>query len=116
MFFLFINDAGQLALDIDGTVTRIHSLFQLNELTGGAEVACSSTVDFPRESTSDKAVLKLCRDIRAGKSPKVEAYGVSGMQSKAWHRVFASNDAFARWADSDAAGNVTVYGTRFIEG
>ena len=47
---------------------------------------------------------------------KVEAYGEQGMKSKPWRRVFASQEAFEKWAASEAAENITVHGFRDYEG
>jgi hypothetical protein len=46
---------------------------------------------------------------------KIEACGVKGMQSKPWRKVFASQAAFEKWLDSEAAKSVTIYGTRDAE-
>lgn len=34
---------------------------------------------------------------------KIEAYGVKGMQSKPWHKVFKNSDAMVRWAEKNDA-------------
>jgi hypothetical protein len=47
---------------------------------------------------------------------KIEAYGVSGMKSRPWRRLFASQAAFERWLDSPAAENVSLHGVRDVEG
>jgi len=46
---------------------------------------------------------------------KVEAHGVSGMKSKPWRKVFASQQAFEKWLEKNE-GNVEVHGTRELKG
>ena len=45
---------------------------------------------------------------------KIEAYGVKGLQSKAWRKVFANEDALNRWLEKQD-GNAEVYGVRDAE-
>lgn len=47
--------------------------------------------------------------------PKIEAYGVKGVSSKQWRKVFKNRAAFEAWLDKNA-GDVEVYGTREVEG
>ncbi len=47
---------------------------------------------------------------------RIEAHGVKGMNSKPWRKTFASQAAFEKWLDSDAAQAVTIHATRDEEG
>ena len=42
---------------------------------------------------------------------KIEAYGVKGMKSQPWRKVFPSQEAFEKWLEKNE-GNVEVQGTR----
>ncbi len=46
------------------------------------------------------------------KQVKIEAYGVKGMSSKPWHKVFSSYDAMEKWVEKNDA---EVYGVREVE-
>lgn len=48
------------------------------------------------------------------KSGPIEAYGVHGMKSKQWRKIFKNQTAFEKWLDKNE-GNVEVYGTREVE-
>lgn len=63
--YLFIDDAGDLTLDLrDGEETPvITSVEQLARLAPGG-CLCSSTVDFPEDYTTDPAVIALCKRLR----------------------------------------------------
>ena len=67
--FLTINARGQLVAERDDAgldAVEITSLDQLAQLAGGDDVLCSSSVDFPEESTADPGVIALCRQLRGG--------------------------------------------------
>lgn len=42
---------------------------------------------------------------------KIEAYGVKGLKSKAWRKVFANADALNRWLERNDA---ECYGVREV--
>ena len=44
--------------------TTIDSIPLLKKLAGGRVVMCSSTIDFPEESTSDPDVIALCKAVQ----------------------------------------------------
>jgi len=51
----------------------------------------------------------------AAKKPqekKIEAYGVKGMQSRPWRKVFKNTDALEKWVDKNDA---EVHGTRDVD-
>ena len=48
------------------------------------------------------------------KETKIEAYGVKGLKSISWRKVFKSQAAFEKWLDKNE-GDVEVYGVRNYE-
>jgi len=45
-------------------ITKYDELIDILDESGETMVMCSSTLDFPEESTSDPAIITLCRRIR----------------------------------------------------
>ena len=44
---------------------------------------------------------------------KFEAYGVRGMKSTPWRKVFSSQEKFEAWLDKNE-GDITLYGVREV--
>lgn len=63
----------------------------------------------------DQLVEGSWRDVVRFFMPPIEAYGVRGMKSKPFRKVFASQAAFARWREAEE-GNVEVHGVRNLDG
>jgi hypothetical protein len=58
--------------------------------------------------------IKVCRDLGGcGRGEKLEAYGVKGMKSQRWTRVFADHYAMNAWAEKNGA---EIHGTRKLTG
>jgi hypothetical protein len=67
MKLLTVVEGKLVVHDRDGVHVRdINSLSDFVEAYQefGNEMGCSSTVDFPEESTNDPAVIELCHQIR----------------------------------------------------
>lgn len=46
--------------------------------------------------------------------PRIEAYGVKGIKSRSWRKIFKNQAAFEKFLDQNA-GDIEVYGTREAE-
>jgi hypothetical protein len=44
---------------------------------------------------------------------RIEAYGVKGLQSRPWRRIFADAEKLDAWCERQ---NAVVYGQRYVEG
>jgi hypothetical protein len=62
-------------------------------------------------SASYKFKIRKADDLSWGENDKIEAYGVKGMKSTPWRKVFKNQKEFEKWLDRNE-GNVEVHGTR----
>jgi hypothetical protein len=62
-------------------------------------------------TASYKFKLRKADDLSWGEKDKIEAYGVKGMKSTPWRKVFKNQKEFEKWLDKNE-GNVEVQGTR----
>lgn len=62
-------------------------------------------------AASHKFKLRKADDLSWGENDKIEAYGVKGMKSTQWRKVFKNQKEFDKWLDKNE-GNVEVHGTR----
>jgi hypothetical protein len=55
-----------------------------------------------------------CHNLGMSATQKIEAYGVKGLKSKPWRKVFKSQAAFEKWLEANE-GDVEVYASRVVE-
>jgi hypothetical protein len=48
------------------------------------------------------------------KNEKIEVYGVKGLKSSSFRKIFKNQAALEKWLDRNE-GNVEIYGTRTLE-
>jgi hypothetical protein len=71
--------------------------------------------DLNKTHAMDGLAEERRRELAAGsaKEDGMEAYGVKGMKSTPWRKVFKSQSAFEKWMDANE-GDVEVHGTRSV--
>lgn len=68
---LTIIDDSLVAVKHGVVVSEIHTYTDFLRAESSGSVFCSSTLDFPEESTSNRAVIALCREITRGGLPNL---------------------------------------------